>query len=171
MDRKFLKIGYFITNSIRKREKRLKGYKVIPKPIIPNGRVIRIGFWRLENSFTQDFVENLGVTEVIASFLLRHSIDIMVFQDFNQIFMVFIFTKCILCIFYIYKSTLWLNRRENVWLNFPKNLIKWFLNWMSRIWDVDRLDLWISCKELWDRRLHHVGDDEKRAKYLNLRIR
>jgi len=61
-------------------EKRLKGYKVIPKPIIPNGRVIRIGFWRLGDSFTQDFVENLGVTEVIASFLLRHSIDIMVFQ-------------------------------------------------------------------------------------------
>jgi len=61
-------------------EKRLKGYKVIPKPIIPNGRVVRIGFWRLGDSFTQDFVENLGVTEVIASFLLRHSIDIMVFQ-------------------------------------------------------------------------------------------
>ena len=34
--------------------------------------------------------QNLGVTEVIASFLLRHSIDIMVFQDFNQIFMVLI---------------------------------------------------------------------------------
>ena len=85
-------------------EKRLKGYKVIPKPIIPNGRVIRIGFWRLGDSFTQDFVENLGVTEVIASFLLRHSIDIMVFQDFNQIFMVFIFIKCILCLVYIYNS-------------------------------------------------------------------
>lgn len=37
--------------------------------------------------------------------------------------------------------------------------------------DVDRLDLWISCKELRDRRLHHVDDVEKRAKKLNLRIR
>ena len=37
--------------------------------------------------------------------------------------------------------------------------------------DVDGLDLWISCKELRDRRLHHVDDVEKRAKDLNLRIR
>ena len=66
-------------------EKRLKGYKVIPKPIIPNGMSHPNSVWRLRNSFTQDFVENLGLTEVIASFLLRHSIDIMVFQDFNQI--------------------------------------------------------------------------------------
>ena len=62
-----------------------ESYKVIPKPIIPNGMSHPNSVWRLRNSFTQDFVENLGLTEVIASFLLRHSIDIMVFQDFNQI--------------------------------------------------------------------------------------
>ena len=32
-------------------------------------------------------------------------------------------------------------------------------------------DQWISCKELKDRRLHHVDDVEKRAHDLNLRLR
>ena len=32
-------------------------------------------------------------------------------------------------------------------------------------------EAWISCKELKDRRLHHVDDVEGRAHDLNLRIR
>ena len=41
---------------------------------------MRIGYWRLEDKFTQDYVENIGVKEVVVSYLLRHNIDIMVFQ-------------------------------------------------------------------------------------------
>ena len=41
---------------------------------------MRIGHWRLEDKFTQDYVENIGVKEVVVSYLLRHNIDIMVFQ-------------------------------------------------------------------------------------------
>jgi len=41
---------------------------------------MRIGHWRLEDKFTQDYVENIGVKEVVVSYLLRHNIDIMIFQ-------------------------------------------------------------------------------------------
>ena len=63
------------------KERKLKPYKVISKSPTPGGAVMRIGHWRLEDKFTQDYVENVGVTEVVASFLLRHSIDIMIFQE------------------------------------------------------------------------------------------
>jgi len=64
-------------------ERRLKGYRVRSKRPVKNGMALHVGYWKLENnagSFTQDYVENLGVTEVVASFLLRNSIDIMIFQ-------------------------------------------------------------------------------------------
>ena len=64
-------------------ERRLKGYRIRSKRPVKNGTVLHVGYWKLESnpgSFTQDFVENLGVTEVVASFLLRNSIDIMIFQ-------------------------------------------------------------------------------------------
>lgn len=64
-------------------ERRLKGYKIRSKRPVKNGTVLHVGYWKLESnpgSFTQDYVENLGVTEVVASFLLRNSIDIMIFQ-------------------------------------------------------------------------------------------
>ena len=41
---------------------------------------------------------------------------------------------------------------------------------VSLAW-VGDADQWISCKELKDRRLHHVDDVEKRAHDLNLRLR
>ena len=64
-------------------ERRLKGYRIRSKRPVKNGTVLHVGYWKLESnpgSFTQDYVENLGVTEVVASFLLRNSIDIMIFQ-------------------------------------------------------------------------------------------
>ena len=44
------------------------------------GAAMRIGHWRLEDKFTQDYVENIGVKEIVVSYLLRHNIDIMIFQ-------------------------------------------------------------------------------------------
>lgn len=64
-------------------ERRMKGYRMRSKRPVKNGMALHVGYWKLENnagSFTQDYVENLGVTEVVVSFLLRNSIDIMIFQ-------------------------------------------------------------------------------------------
>ena len=61
----------------------MKGYRIRSKRPVKDGMALHVGYWKLENnagSFTQDYVENLGVTEVVVSFLLRNSIDIMIFQ-------------------------------------------------------------------------------------------
>merc|ERR1712106_80946 len=64
-------------------ERRMKGYRIRSKRPVKDGMALHVGYWKLDNnagSFTQDYVENLGVTEVVVSFLLRNSIDIMIFQ-------------------------------------------------------------------------------------------
>jgi len=45
--------------------------------------MLRIGYFPLGDSFTEDYCTNIGVKEIICSFLLRQSIDIIFFCGAN----------------------------------------------------------------------------------------
>lgn len=69
-------------NLLRPEIKAVENLRKQSKPISRNPRlsgVVRIAYFPLGDHFTDDYCSNVGVTEVICSFLLRHSIDAVFF--------------------------------------------------------------------------------------------